>query len=148
LIRVWSKGTLNPVVANLEVSGPYRFVRHPMYLGTVLEALGVWIACASFGWAFMFFFLGFLLLSYFLFVYKEAILIEEETLYKNFRGSWSQYAREVPAFIPKRSTLCAWKVEDLGSFHWENFEHSREWRNFIAFVGVFVFLWLKLVYRL
>ncbi|GEM_PF-834523 len=148
LVRVWARGTMPAGSQELQTSGPYRFVRHPMYLGTALEAAGVWIACASFSWAFTFLFLGILMLSYFLFVYKEAILIEEETLYGRFRNEWLKYAKEVPAFAPHREALRAWVKEELASFHWDRFEHSKEWRNFIAFLGVFVFLWFKLVYRL
>jgi protein-S-isoprenylcysteine O-methyltransferase Ste14 len=45
-LRIWAAGH---VEKSREVtrSGPYRFVRHPLYLGTTLIALGLSIACAS-----------------------------------------------------------------------------------------------------
>lgn len=148
ITRLWAKGTIGVRPAYLERFGPYRFVRHPMYLGTALEALGVLIACFNFTWFLSFVSLGCLLVGYFLFVYKEAALLEEEYLYRRYHDEWNSYARSVPAFFPKKEVLKSFSIKELASFSWVRFEETREWRNFLAFLGIFMFLWLKLVYRL
>jgi len=147
-LRVWAKGTLGSYPNHLVAIGPYRFVRHPMYWGTAAQAVGLWIACLSWAWMFTFLFLGTVLACYFLFVYKEAILLEEEQLYKKFASEWSHYARRVSALMPEKETLKTFELADIKTFRWELFEQSREWRNFLAFLGVFMLLWFKLVYKL
>jgi protein-S-isoprenylcysteine O-methyltransferase Ste14 len=45
-IRVWAAGHLNKA-REVTTSGPYRFVGHPLYLGSSVMGLGLAIACHS-----------------------------------------------------------------------------------------------------
>jgi protein-S-isoprenylcysteine O-methyltransferase Ste14 len=52
-LDVWGYGKLFrsisivPEARDLKVSGPYRFVRHPIYLGQMLAQAGVWLFFAQ-----------------------------------------------------------------------------------------------------
>ena len=70
LLRLWARLTCSLQPEGLITAGPYSVVRHPMYLGTLLEALGMWMACFSFRRPISFALLGLGLGAYFLFVYK------------------------------------------------------------------------------
>ncbi len=45
-LRVWAAGHLNKA-REVTSSGPYRFVGHPLYVGSTVMGIGVAIACAS-----------------------------------------------------------------------------------------------------
>ena len=62
--------------------GPYRFVRHPMYLGMVLTALGIPIALGSY--------VAFPLFALFVPVLIYRLVYEERTLRRNLPG-YSEY---------------------------------------------------------
>ena len=46
LIRIWAAGHLNKA-REITSSGPYRYVGHPLYLGSSIMGLGLAIACRS-----------------------------------------------------------------------------------------------------
>ncbi|MEK7288028.1 MAG: hypothetical protein AAB091_05670 [Elusimicrobiota bacterium] len=129
-------------------SGPYRIVRHPMYLGTMIEAVGIWVSCFSFGRMFSALFLGVFLALYFFFVYKEAVLIEEEELLVRWPLEWQDYSAVTPALIATKESLRFLVWPDWSALDWKNIETTREWKNFLAYLGVFAFLWFKLVYKI
>jgi protein-S-isoprenylcysteine O-methyltransferase Ste14 len=45
-IRIWAAGHLNKA-REVTISGPYRFVAHPLYVGSSVMGIGLAIACAS-----------------------------------------------------------------------------------------------------
>ena len=45
-IRIWAAGHLNKA-REVTTSGPYRWVRHPLYVGSTVMGIGLAIACAS-----------------------------------------------------------------------------------------------------
>jgi protein-S-isoprenylcysteine O-methyltransferase Ste14 len=45
-IRIWAAGHLNKA-REVTSSGPYRFVGHPLYVGSTVMGVGVAVACAS-----------------------------------------------------------------------------------------------------
>src|SRR6476620_11935209 len=45
-IRIWAAGHLEKS-REVTTSGPYRFTRHPLYLGSSIMALGVAVGCRS-----------------------------------------------------------------------------------------------------
>jgi protein-S-isoprenylcysteine O-methyltransferase Ste14 len=45
-IRIWASGHLNKA-REVTTSGPYRWVRHPLYVGSTVMGAGLAIACAS-----------------------------------------------------------------------------------------------------
>ena len=89
----------------LVTSGPYRWIRHPQYLGFVLMTLGltswsVWILNNTFG-------IGFLspiqtigLWFIELFAYILLAYVEEKYLTKEYGEQYENYEKQVPFFIP------------------------------------------------
>lgn len=76
--------------------GVYSYVRHPMYSGLLLTALGVSLLAKSPGR------LGVTFLLYL--VLESKMEKEEEELKKRF-DEYEEYANRVPRLIPKRSKL-------------------------------------------
>jgi protein-S-isoprenylcysteine O-methyltransferase Ste14 len=87
----------------LTVTGPYAYTRNPLYLGSILIAVGfavaarnLWIAAAA---AVMF-----------VVIYLPVIRAEEEYLRSSF-GGYDQYSRSVPRFFPR---LVPYRAEGMG----------------------------------
>jgi protein-S-isoprenylcysteine O-methyltransferase Ste14 len=76
-------------------TGPYRFVRNPMYVGglTLLAGFGLYLSSVS---------ILLLTLALFAFVHLFVIFYEEPTLRKNFGATYDDYCRSVSRWIPHR----------------------------------------------
>jgi len=98
LIRLWSNGY---AIKNdkLTSSGPYAFVRNPLYLGTFLIAIGFVIALKSEPPMLEWIFGGIFLLAL-SFMYYRTIKAEQGMLLEKFKGAYSDYCKHVPAMIP------------------------------------------------
>jgi len=98
LIRLWSNGF---AIKNdkLTISGPYAFVRNPLYLGTFLIALGFVIVLKSepplLEWI-----VGGIFLLALSFMYYRTIKAEQGMLLAKFKDAFSNYCKHVPAMIP------------------------------------------------
>ena len=77
----------------IERGGPYRWVRHPGYLGSLLALNGV--ALASGNWIAL---LASLVATFA--AYRYRIAVEDEMLVGALGDSYAAYRREVPALIP------------------------------------------------
>ncbi|MCP8320916.1 MAG: isoprenylcysteine carboxylmethyltransferase family protein [archaeon] len=77
----------------LVIQGPYRYVRHPLYLGVVLLVLGWWLLL---DYSFLLF-SAIILLFWFNFVVAN---FEEKELRAIFGEQYNQYSKEVPKMIP------------------------------------------------
>ncbi len=90
------RGTPDPTdpPKELVVTGPYRYVRNPIYVGVVFIFLGhfLWLGY----WALLIYpalaFIG---------VHFFVILYEEPTLKRRFGTSYEEYLKSVPRWIPK-----------------------------------------------
>ena len=78
----------------LVVTGFYRYVRNPIYVGVVLIFLG------HFLWFGYWVLLLYTVLS-FIGVHLFILLYEEPTLKKKFGGAYEKYLRQVPRWIPR-----------------------------------------------
>jgi protein-S-isoprenylcysteine O-methyltransferase Ste14 len=96
-LRIWATGYLHKNDA-LTVAGPYAFLRHPLYLGTLLVAAGFAAMAASAPAAIVF--AGFLVgyFGYYL-PYKERI--ECARLEALYGDAFRRYAVAVPALAPR-----------------------------------------------
>lgn len=77
----------------IERGGPYRWVRHPGYLGSLLALNGV--AIASGNWITL---LTSLIATFA--AYRYRIAVEDEMLVAALGNAYAEYRREVPALIP------------------------------------------------
>jgi protein-S-isoprenylcysteine O-methyltransferase Ste14 len=91
-MRAWAAGHLAKN-QRLAVSGPYAFTRNPLYLGTLITALGLALAGHSIGLAILF---GVL----FACVYLPAIELEEQHLSAILPG-YAEFAARVPLLFPR-----------------------------------------------
>ena len=99
IIRLWSNGY---AIKNdkLTTSGPYAFVRNPLYLGTFLIAIGFVIALKSDPrWLLSGSRAGYFLLAL-SFMYYRTINGEQGMLLEKFKDAYSDYCKHVPAMIP------------------------------------------------
>lgn len=91
-LRAWAAGHLAKD-QRLARSGPYSFTRNPLYLGTLVTALGLAAAARSIGLALLF-------TALFLLVYLPAIELEEQHLTAILPG-YADFAARVPLLIPR-----------------------------------------------
>lgn len=102
-IRLWgvslagseTRTTSGVGASHLVTSGPFAYVRNPLYLGNVTIYVGV----AIMSWA-AFPLLPVIILSYFLFQYTLIINLEEEYLIKTYGTEYQRYMKAVPRFFP------------------------------------------------
>jgi protein-S-isoprenylcysteine O-methyltransferase Ste14 len=100
LIRSWAEAYLHSSVVHdaklhsdrLTAEGPYRYVRNPLYLGTVLLAFGLGTMASRLGFAIVV--VGIPLVVY------RLILREEAGLLASQGDSYRDYLRAVPRLIP------------------------------------------------
>ncbi len=90
-LRGWAAGHLEKN-RTLAESGPYAYLRNPLYVGTLTVAAG--FAIASRRWE-----LGFLFAIVFLLIYLPVVELEEQHLRKLF-PEYAEYAQRVPPFMP------------------------------------------------
>ena len=91
-LRAWAAGHLRKE-KELAVSGPYRFTRNPLYLGTIIIAAGMAAATRSWGAA------G-LLAVYLAAFYPVIVWEERDRMRKLFPKAYESYERTVPLFLP------------------------------------------------
>ena len=75
----------------LVTSGPYRFVRHPIYTGILLASLGT-VLVVGFIWM--------IPLAVFCFVLTRRIPAEENIMIKQFPDTYPEYKKRTKALIP------------------------------------------------
>src|SRR4051812_16978272 len=90
-LRGWAAGHLEKN-RTLAESGPYAYLRNPLYVGTLTVAAG--FAIASRRWE-----LGLVFAVVFLLIYLPVVELEEQHLRKLF-PEYAEYAQRVPPFLP------------------------------------------------
>lgn len=90
--RLWASGV---IMKNRELatSGPYRYVRHPLYVGNILVLAGFVLASGQWWTAPV-------ALAFLLFYYPPAIEYEERKLERLFGATWHEYTRSTRALLP------------------------------------------------
>ncbi len=108
VVRCWAVGysgetTRNDRVtaAKLVTSGPYAYVRNPLYLGNFLTALGFTIAFTGKNSALQRFALGAGALGAMLGLYATIVPHEERYLRERFGEDFDRYCERVPRLIPQ-----------------------------------------------
>jgi len=96
-IRVWAAGHLEKS-REVTTSGPYRWMRHPLYVGSSVMALGVVLACRSVA-------LGLLAAIYMSSTIAAAIRTEEAFLRRTFGDTYDRYARSSAEPMTRRFSL-------------------------------------------
>lgn len=111
-IRMWAVSYAGGVTRTRKVgapqlctSGPYAFVRNPLYVGNMLMYLGiVFIAGAA-----NVYLMASTTFAFFLIQYSLIISLEEETLKGLFKKNYEIYKANVPSIFPR---LTRWENDD------------------------------------
>lgn len=80
----------------LIISGPFAYVRNPLYLGNILMYLGLGIMSYA-----IFPYLQIVALIFFIVQYYLIVKAEEEYLFKTFGEQYQKYYNSVPRFFPR-----------------------------------------------
>lgn len=117
-IRIWAAGHLEKS-REVTTSGPYRFTRHPLYLGSSIMSVGVIVGCRSIV-------VGVLVALYMIVTITAAIRTEEAFLRERFGDAYDAYAEARAPHVERRFSL------------------ERAWRNreYRALGGLVLFLTL------
>jgi protein-S-isoprenylcysteine O-methyltransferase Ste14 len=130
LVRALASGYIRKNAA-LATTGPYAFTRNPLYLGSIIIAVGFIVAARNF-W------IGVAALAMFAFIYLPVIMAEEKYLRSTFPG-YDRYASEVPRFLPRLTPYRAGAEVDDGSSQFSSALYLRH-REYNAALGSILML--------
>jgi len=126
-LRLWAAGHLRKN-KQLTTTGPYSYVKNPLYIGTLLITVGysamamnIWIMVAGFVWFFIYYA-----------PYKKKQ--ENEKLIGSFGAAWTEFDKAVPDYLPRLSPYPGrgtnrWSFEVVK----ENSEHETAAAVFVGF---------------
>jgi protein-S-isoprenylcysteine O-methyltransferase Ste14 len=121
-LRVWAAGHVEKG-REITSSGPYRYVRHPLYLGSALIGLGFVVAARHVV-------VAALVIAYLALTLTAAIRSEEAILDERFAGGYAAYRAGAAAPVARRFSL----ARAVG---------NREYRAVAGLVVGMAFLWWK-----
>ncbi|MCA9396342.1 MAG: isoprenylcysteine carboxylmethyltransferase family protein [Candidatus Omnitrophica bacterium] len=145
LIRWWANGFVGhnkvnrtsaednqPKIGRLITAGPYRYVRHPLYLGTFLIVAGICVTASNIYFATV-------VLAVYLMVYQHKINQEDELLSDECSSEHADYKNAVPQWIPFKVPYS----NPNGFWTWEGIKASKEWKTAIWLGVLFIVLYLR-----
>lgn len=118
----------------LTTSGPYAYLRNPLYFGSLVLAAGFAVASLS-GWVVV------AMLLMFLAIYLPVIRSEEEFLRRQF-PEYEDYASQVPRLIPRLRAF----GNARGAFSWELYSKHREYNAALGAVILMLALLAKMLW--
>ena len=121
--------------SELTTTGPYRYTRNPLYLGSLLMAFGFSVAARSW-WVVV------SMAVLFAAIYWPVILAEEEFLRAQFSG-FDDYARHVPRLLPTLRPTA-----DAGSFSRALYRQHREYNALVGALAMLIALAAKMWWRM
>ena len=132
LIRLWANGYAVKT-EKLTSSGPYAFIRHPLYFGTMLIVIGfVFILKAHTPGAILVVLIGA--------IYYRTIQKEEKMLIERFGAAYEDYRRSVPLLWPR---LVPYRKGEKWGFSMERLMRSQEYKLSFWIIIMLLFFYLK-----
>ena len=119
----------------LTTTGPYAYTRNPLYLGSMILAIGFGVASRNW-WV------AVVIVVLFLAIYLPVIRSEEAYLRSEFPG-FDEYCTKVPRLIPRVSGA---GVTDKGAFSRELYLRHREYNAVIGALLMIAALAVKVVF--
>ncbi|MBZ5499297.1 MAG: isoprenylcysteine carboxylmethyltransferase family protein [Acidobacteriia bacterium] len=128
LLRLWAAGHIDKG-KSLATGGPYAMTRNPLYLGSLIMALGVLLAGQVY-WLLLPF--GILYIA----LYYPVMKKEEQDLLQGYGEGFLEYAGRVPRFFPN------FKAAPIrsSSFLWSRVKRNREHRHLLVLALAEIFL--------
>jgi len=118
----------------LTTTGPYAYTRNPLYLGSLILAVGFAISARNW-W------IGAGLILFFLAIYLPVIHGEEAFLGEQF-PEFAEYARQVPRLLPRLSSFS----DARRTFSWDLYWKHREYNATLGAMAVMAALTAKLLW--
>lgn len=137
-LRGWSAGTIHKG-ETLTTSGPYAFVRNPLYVGSFFIGAGLAVAGGSWLWLVLF-------LVFFVALYAPTVAAEAARLTEQFGHRYVEYSDRVPAFIPRLTPFRGGVGRRAARFEWSQYQRNREWEALLGAAAAFGVLWLKMIW--
>ncbi len=145
-IRLWgvsvagseTRTTKSVGSSQLVTSGPFSYLRNPLYFGNICIYFGVGIM----SWA-AFPFLPTVTLSYFIFQYTLIVSLEEEHLTKTYGTEYQRYLKAVPKFFPSFKKY-KYSGHDQPQLDWRRGIKSeqRTFQAILIIVFIIVVIWM------
>jgi protein-S-isoprenylcysteine O-methyltransferase Ste14 len=130
-LRIWASGHIEKT-KKLATGGPYAHCRHPLYVGSVLLALGVGVASSSL-WVVL------AVAAYFLAFFPSVMREETAFLARKFPEEFAAWSAEVPPFWPRLTP----GGPRSSRFEWSRVSLNREWRTVLALPAIAVLLYAR-----
>jgi protein-S-isoprenylcysteine O-methyltransferase Ste14 len=111
--------------SELNTTGPYSLVRNPLYVGRILNFTG--LAMLSGSWVF-----GAIIFLLAVLIYERISIYEEEYLREKFGAAHAEWARDVPALLPR---LSGW-VKPKYAFWWKRMIWREQNKLFLLVTAV------------
>jgi protein-S-isoprenylcysteine O-methyltransferase Ste14 len=130
VVRLWASGHIEKTRA-LATGGPYAHTRNPLYVGSLLLAVGFAVASAS-PWVVA-------AVAAYLAAFYPSVIREEAGFLRSRFAEYADWERAVPAFLPRlrpggpRATR----------FEWRRVRENKEWRTAAALPAVLALLHLR-----
>ena len=116
-IRVWAAGHIEKT-RRLAMGGPYAHTRNPLYVGSLLIAVGVALVSGHAAAVAV-------IAIYFVAFYPAVMREEERFLREKFKDEYAAWASAVPMFIPRLTP----GGPRSSHFCWSRVAMNREWRT-------------------
>jgi protein-S-isoprenylcysteine O-methyltransferase Ste14 len=130
-VRVWASGHIEKTQV-LATGGPYAHSRNPLYVGSVLLALGLAVAAASV-WV------AGAVIVYFAAFYPAVMREEADFLRQKFPDEYRAWEASVPVFLPRIVP----GGPRTSHFSWRRVRTNKEWRTAVAVPLVAGLLWAR-----
>jgi protein-S-isoprenylcysteine O-methyltransferase Ste14 len=130
-LRLWASGHIEKT-RRLATGGPYAHTRNPLYVGSLLLALGIAAASAS-SWVVV------AVAAYLAAFYPSVIREEASFLRQTFPEEYGLWARDVPLFLPRLNPA----GPRATTFTWSRVAANREWRTVVAIPVVIALMWAR-----
>ena len=118
----------------LTMTGPYAYVRNPLYLGSIVIGIGFAIAARDI-W------IAAVLVVYYAVVYVPVIRGEEDFLSGRF-ADYADYRRRVPSLLPRS----LWFTEVTAGFSRELYFRHREYNSLLGAAAILAVLIAKILW--
>ncbi len=131
-VRIWAAGHLYKN-ERVTTSGPYAYVKNPLYLGTFLIMTGLCVMASNY----VLLVIGLAVFAAYYAPFKQRR--ESDRLRERFGENWMRYDREVPGYLPR---LTPYAGRDHLPWQWEALIRNDEHGTAMAVgVGIMVLAW-------
>lgn len=132
LIRLWANSYAIKL-DKLTTSGPYAYIRHPLYLGTTLLFIGFVMMLKAY-------YIGILFIIIMVGVYYRTIKKEEAMLEEKFKDEFIRYKKKVSAMLP---TIFPYREGEKWPFSFRRLIKSQEYKTFLWVIIFMIAFHLK-----